>query len=404
MPTTIDGKVTPLTTQNTTGIARIKQALSSWWPSPWPIGDFIAELRGKPYANEAATAVAYPIFANGNCPGQALVERDPELVAIYHETAPAAADYPQPKTDGYCEAIARFTGAPPEAVIPMGSGLKQIGALVRHLHPTEVIALDGDFRGYALASEVQGIPFRSVPAEPGLDDRIYDVLADQAAQCWRPIFMTTIGFTNPLATCIDPHRAVAAIKAANPDAMVIVDSAYAEYAGISQAELTPLALNYAGVIVLAPASKILFAAGAASGWLIVGDKALLRHLGTKAWPYEPSGFGSRLLPKLIGRADLINRARSQVQHASAILGAGCSELFGAAKVSAGPWPWVLVDAGHAAGDVTNSLKAKEIHVQRQSGISGQLGQNWIRISSTTPAQAQAIVDALRDLLRGGSVN
>lgn len=339
------------------------------------------------------------INAASNTAGPRLLIRVPGLWTLYMGIFPSLLEYGDPKSQHLTMTIAAAVGAPPETVIPIGSTLREIERIPDVVGAKNLVCLRGDFLGYARASALHSLPTWFVDAQTGAEGRPHEDLGNAVRNLELPIVYVTAGLTNPLQTVVDARLVVEAVKRANPEAIVLVDTAYVEYVGLKQADLASLALEHSGVIVLTPASKVLFHAGIAAGWMIIGDEALRNKMLRLAFPYPMPGIAVALLPKLLRAVRAIGTARGKVCQARDTLIASLTDLGLKDRMIAGAGPWVLLDAGDWAGELTAALAEEQILVQRQSGQACALPVNWVRISATVDAEARAIIDAIRRFLR-----
>lgn len=290
--------------------------------------------------------------------------------------------------DGYVRAVADFCGVPPETVTAIGSALQYLDNVAHFSSATDIVVLEKDFRGYSLVARRRGLAVVAVPAGTGDDEGIYERLAMTVRMLRHPVVFLTIGITNPLQTRADAERAVAAIRAANPRAVVVLDSAYADYCGIGAAQLARLAVEIPGVIMVNPCSKSHFIAGGAVGWMVTGDAVLDRFARADDFPFRAPGAGCRAMMRLLDMPACIERARTYVCEARDMNAATVTRYGGADNVIAGEGPWVLWNAHDNADEIVHELKAHRVLVQQQSGSGDALASNWIRISATVPDESE----------------
>jgi histidinol-phosphate/aromatic aminotransferase/cobyric acid decarboxylase-like protein len=356
-----------------------------------PIGD-----------NQSSTIIVDPssvgdycINASSNCAGPALLDELPHLAELLCTAAHDAMSYCEPGLMPLKLAIARTVNAQTEWVIPCGSTLAMIEKLPKALGATDVIVVHGDFSGFARSNTVFEVPMYIIDANTGADSGVIDRVLKVAHACEAPLIYITGEATNPLQTVIDHVRLANELPMANPKAILVVDTAYADYGReCSQTTMTKLTEICDHLILLAPASKILFAPGLTSGWMIVRNTELRAKISGKALPYPCVNLAVAPLMRLLENPSVIETARGLVCEARDLLIIGMKRLGFAARVIHGNGPWVIFDAGNEARLLLEFLAARMILVQQQTGKGPALQPNWIRISATVPHEADRIIGVI----------
>lgn len=179
--------------------------------------------------------------------------------AVRRISADALRRYPQPMADDFREAAARLHGVSPEQILA-GNGSDDILqiALRSYCGPGDVLASpDPTYSLYPVLAELADVRFVSVPWESGWSLPADSLLATGP----RAIF-----FANPNApsgTWVEPS-AISAL-ASRTDALVLVDEAYADFAG---ADCLGLLAKHENVLVSRTLSKGYGLAGLRFGYAV----------------------------------------------------------------------------------------------------------------------------------------
>jgi histidinol-phosphate aminotransferase len=213
------------------------------------------------------------------------------LQAITQPTAEAVSRYPSPSAQALRAEIARYAGVAPEEVI-VGCGSDDVldcayrtfgapGGRVALLHPTFVMA-----RIFAITNGLQPDP---IPILPNGDADAARLLSSDAQVTY------LCSPNNPLGNLLSDNTMRRVIAAAS--GLVVVDEAYAEYAGRSLAAEAP---SMPGVLVLRTMSKAFGLAGLRVGYA-VGPRVLIAELEKVRGPYKVSSIGERALHRVAAR-------------------------------------------------------------------------------------------------------
>ncbi|EHR51367.1 PLP-dependent enzyme, histidinol-phosphate/aromatic aminotransferase or cobyric acid decarboxylase [Saccharomonospora marina XMU15] len=272
--------------------------------------------------------------------------------------------YPEPAYQELTEGIARAHGVHVDRVA-VGNGADELIlllALVHRTDPRSAQICEQTFQSYALSLTAAGVEFR----ELALRDWAVDVAA----------FVTGFAGGAGLAFVCNPHNPtgsllgsseVAALCAAARDngAVLVLDEAYAEYAGPGFASALPWAAADAGVCILRTFSKAHGLAGLRIAYLI-GDPSVVSAVRQvqRAIPFHVNGLGCAAALAAIGDIEHVARTVAATECAKSALIAGFERLGIAFLPSAANFVLVhlpgraaavaelLAQAGLAVRDVT----------------------------------------------------
>jgi histidinol-phosphate aminotransferase len=176
--------------------------------------------------------------------------------------------YPEPHPHGLMERLAVLYGVPPQCLLAARGSDEAIDLLTRVFLRAEhdaMIITPPTFGMYAVAGRVQGAQIIEVPlrreAQYGLDPAaLLDALTAQT----RLVFLCSPN--NPTGTLIEHTVVLELVEQLQGRALLIVDEAYIEFAGIDS--LSVAASTTPGLVVLRTLSKAYGLAGARCGALI----------------------------------------------------------------------------------------------------------------------------------------
>ncbi|HEY8394064.1 MAG TPA: histidinol dehydrogenase, partial [Thermaerobacter sp.] len=291
------------------GAGRAAGESSAWRPAGTPAATAV-----RPRAAVPAPAAAGPAPAGGTSPGYTVADSDAPIKLDANESSEPwpqellaelraeleRADlhrYPRHRLrEEVTGLLADYTGLP-AACIVLGNGSDELvqavlGVLGRHC--AAVVAPAPTFGYYAVAAEAAGLPYHPVPVPP---DRPWTPAALLAALDRIPgdkiVFLCRPN--NPTGLSCD--RELVRRLLARPDAWLVVDEAYAEFAGESVLQPDPAAgVHSPGACAGAAAPGA--AAGAGSGGLPAGAASTAALAGAAAGGGTPAAPG-RLPGRLV---------------------------------------------------------------------------------------------------------
>lgn len=283
--------------------------------------------------------------------------------------------------------IAELEGVKVGEVQICGSLLELFTRLPRALGCRTIVKVAGDFAGYARGSAID-IPL--VETRPDLENPLVDpsLVSETVRDLDKPMVFLTFPVTNPFQQTT-PVEAAGAVLEANPEAIVVLDNAYRGYGQTKG--LVSLALAHGRVIYVQTAAKDLLLCGGRFGWAITSP-TLREKLSQVLLPFTPSPASLEQGRRLLLMPSTLESMRKTQTKARDILSEGISRV---ASTRSGPAPWILVDFGTEAANVTEELRTKyRVDVLQQAAPL----LNWVRISATVPCEAHRIVDVITEVL------
>ncbi|HET9426629.1 MAG TPA: histidinol-phosphate transaminase, partial [Gemmatimonadaceae bacterium] len=193
--------------------------------------------------------------------------------------------YPSPYSDELKEAIAGYTGAPPE-MITTGCGSDDVldSAIRVFAGPGEAVAYPvPTFPMIPLFARLNGSVPIAVPMTAGFSLDIDAMLASDA----RVLYVCSPN--NPTGNAIAREDLESLVRRSSSEQVIIVDEAYAEFAGATAIDL---ATSCDRVIVTRTMSKAFGLAGLRVGYAL-GSPALVAGIETSRGPYKVSAMGER---------------------------------------------------------------------------------------------------------------
>lgn len=340
------------------------------------------------------------------------------LAAMGAELGDSLRLYPDPNGDVLKDAVVRHfrDHGISRAQVFVGNGSDEVLAhafLALLKHEAPILFPDITYSFYPVYCGLYGVPFRVVPLDDAFAIRVEDYLPPLSPNPSPAVGRgersaaspeNRIGgiiFPNPNAPTgrLLPLDAVERIAAGNPDAVVLVDEAYIDFAGDAIPTAVALVNRYPNVLVVQTLSKSRSLAGLRVGYA-VGDAALIEALER-----VKNSFNSYPLdrPALAGGAaamddeDWFHRTRRQVMATRATLSSDLADLGFEVLPSAANF----IFARHPArdgGELAAALRARSIIVRhfRLPRID-----QFLRITIGTDDQCAALVGALRDILSAG---
>ncbi|HXH21774.1 MAG TPA: histidinol-phosphate transaminase [Dehalococcoidia bacterium] len=295
--------------------------------------------------------------------------------------------YPDPDQRDLRAALADYVGLGPENIVA-GAGSDELIDLVTRMFvaPGEaVLNFPPTFGMYAFAAEVQGARVINLPRRPDFSLRL-DGFAAQARKA-RLIFV--VSPNNPSGTPLSSEELAVLLEGGRP---VVVDEAYAEFAGESFVDLVP---RYPNLMVLRTLSKWAGLAGLRVGYMVASPEIIAVAMKAKQ-PYSVSvAAETAALASLQDRDWLLANVRRIVDERERLAG----------RLAELPWlepvptraNFILCRvAGIEAGLVKEKLAAQGIMIRY---FDTPLLRNYIRISVGKPEHTDRLIEALREIGR-----
>ena len=292
------------------------------------------------------------------------------------------------------EAVAQYLGVAPDR-ITLTNGLDEgIMALsVAYLRPSvagpvlESIVPEPAFEIFRFDTAVAGGRLVQVMPKPGFAFPLDEVLAAITSRT-RVVFLTNPN--NPTGVAM-PLEAIRAIAARVPGtAVVFVDEAYAEFAGVS---FIPELASCPNVIVGRTFSKAFGLAGLRIGCLVGAPDTVDRIRG--AIPvYSVSIAAVTAILAALQDLDHVTNYLRQVQESKALLYAACDRLGLACWKSAANF--VLVCAGDRTAALVAGAEARGIYIRDRSTEPGCAG--CIRIGAGIVEHTRRCIAVMEEVL------
>lgn len=309
----------------------------------------------------------------------------PAALRALHEATPQdASQYPTTYSRPLREVLARHLGVAPEEIM-VGAGSDEVmsaafraigdpGARVAYMDPTFVMA-----RIFAASNSLEPMP---VPLTATYDADAEALLATQA----HITYLCTPN--NPTGTNVTPPTLDRVVREAR--GVVLVDEAYAEFAGTNLAATAPAR---DGMLVLRTFSKAFGLAGLRVGFA-VGARALIAELEKARGPFAVTAASERAaqavlehdVPWVMARVAELREVRDWF--AAALCDGGHAPLPSAAN-------FVLVPVADAVG-AHAALRARGILVRHFISLAGIGGA--LRISIAPRPVMQRVLDAMREVV------
>jgi histidinol-phosphate aminotransferase len=306
--------------------------------------------------------------------------------------------YPDARARELKARISERGGAKPDEIL-LGSGSDEIiGILLtalgrpRDRAPTAtVLAPNPTFVMYRITARTNGLKPVEVPLDATWDLDVGSM--QRALEMTRPSLVFIASPNNPTSNCMSDDRVAAVIDAATEhDALVVIDEAYADYAGKS---LRSWRARYPNLAVMRTLSKIGLAA-LRVGWL-EADEALLREVDKARQPYNVSATSQAAAAAVLAeawddvRAMVAGVVRERERVASAL-----RKLEGV-DVAASDANFLWVGTIRPAGETYERLLRQGVLVRSFHGAGGRLG-NRLRVTIGSPADNDALLEAFAKAL------
>jgi histidinol-phosphate aminotransferase len=209
--------------------------------------------------------------------------------------------YPDARMRELKARISERTGVPPSELL-VGTGLDEVIAVlltaVSRPRPKAeqavVLSTTPTFVMYRVTSRVHGLKPVEVPLDASWDLDVGAMV--RAIEFLRPNVVFIASPNNPSSNRMSEDRIVRVLEAA-PDAVVVLDEAYADFGGDS---LRPLRARFPHLVIMRTLSKIGLAA-LRIGWL-EGDEALVREVDKARQPFNISATSQAAAAAVLAEA------------------------------------------------------------------------------------------------------
>ena len=295
--------------------------------------------------------------------------------------------YPDPFQRDIRAALAAYTGISDERIIA-GSGADELIELIVRLTMDpgdQALDLTPTFGMYSVTMEMYGIEVVEVPRD---EDFQVDIDAIQLAISPRTKLLFLCNPNNPTGT-LTPEAEVRALLSLGP--VVVVDETYHEFSGSTVAHLVP---EYDNLVVLRSMSKWAGLAGVRLGYGIMAPELVGYMMGIKH-PYNTSVAAQVALFATLQDTDLLlQRVRLLVEERERMRGMLEDSLGVTCMPSKGNFLLCRFPDGQAR-ELQRKLAKRGIFVR---WFSDDRLRNYLRISSGKPAETEALVNTLKELM------
>jgi len=298
--------------------------------------------------------------------------------------------YPDPEQRRLRRALAEYVGVGPEHIVAGAGSDELIDLLTRmFVAPGEAILnFPPTFGMYAFSAEVQGARVINLPRRPDFSLRL-EGFAEQARKA-RLIFV--VSPNNPTGTPLSAEELAVLLDTDRP---VVVDEAYAEFAGDS---FVRLVAGHPNLIVLRTMSKWAGLAGLRIGYMVASPEVVAVAMRAKQ-PYSVNVAAEVAAIASVADRDWLMANVARIVAERARLAAMLAALPGFEVVPSQANFILCRVSGADARGLRDGLAARGIMVRY---FDTPLLQNHIRVSVGTPEQSDRLVAALRDLIAAGA--
>ncbi|PZN12551.1 MAG: histidinol dehydrogenase, partial [Bacillota bacterium] len=361
---------------------------------------------GGPAAGYRVAAGEAPIKLDAN---ESSEPWPPELQAELREELERADPhrYPRPRLrDEVMALLEDYTGAPAASIV-LGNGSDELvqavlGVLGRHC--AAVVAPSPTFGYYAVAAEAAGLPYHPVPVPPdravppeSLQETLDTIPGDKIVFLCRP--------NNP--TGLNCDRELVDRLAARPDTWLVVDEAYAEFAGETVLDTGSLPER---LVVLRTLSKAFALAGGRCGYAVAAP-GLASRLRRWLQPYNLGSFTLLAARVALRRREVFLRRVAEVRKRRDELARALAALPGIEPVPSRANFILFRVASRPDEPVPRAVRVRDR--LREEGIAVRYFdwepslRDYLRVTVGTAAENEAFLRALgraleREPLEGGN--
>lgn len=337
------------------------------------------------------------VYADNNATGRRILNYVPELALLEVVEPGDMSEYVNPNADRgpvgrqLKAVLAALEGVAPGEIVIDGSGLNRMKLLPNLYGAKSVVTIANDFPGYKAAAISCNLPHYEIPCgiwEPTLPEA---QAVQTVAGLDTPLVFLSMPVTNPGQTVVGLSVARAILRS-NPNALVVIDSAYRRDNVLSE-DYVQFALREERVLYMNVAAKDLGSCGARVSWMI-GSPGMLDPIRQDVCPYPVSMHAARYLAKLAAKPRVVEKIH-RVQRAAVDVYREWLPSTGL-KYKTGAGPWVLIYIGNNVADVVKDLAERYgIMVQDQAGKASDL-DGWVRVSANVPCDANKVVRAISE--------
>lgn len=293
--------------------------------------------------------------------------------------------YPDPEAVGLTRAIAERFGVSERQVVT-GNGSDELLAFCFHgLCPDGAVFADVTYGFYPVFCRMFGVPFREVPLRGD-----FSLNVDDYRNHRETVFIANPNAPTGIALTLSEVRT---LLEQDRDRLTVVDEAYVDFGADSAAALLD---DYDNLLVVQTFSKSRQLAGIRLAFAL-GSESLVRDLATLKFAFNP--YSVNRLALAAGEAALrdeayFERTRGEIVKNREALQEGLRAL--GAKTLPSEANFVFMRPPMNAAALYRTLRDRGILVRHFPG--GRTG-DWLRVSVGTNEQIEALIGAVRDILR-----
>ncbi|MCX6771897.1 MAG: histidinol-phosphate transaminase [Candidatus Micrarchaeota archaeon] len=261
--------------------------------------------------------------------------------------------YPDPQAGGLAKKIAAYCNVPRGNVLVFNGSDEAIDILIRVFcaqGKDSVLVLEPAYSMYRICAEANGVSAIGVRLDGSFQPDVKAILA--AVKRSRPKLIFACSPNNPTGNLLDFARLGKIAKKAK--AVLVVDEAYAEFAGRSFAGQ---ARRYPNVVVLRTFSKAWALAGARLGYCITSPE-IIRLLQKVKLPYNVNSLSLMAALGAFGKIGMVRKCVQETVRERERLGAGLRALGMVAYPSDANFVLFSLPDGVDARQVQKRLAAK----------------------------------------------
>ncbi len=286
----------------------------------------------------------------------------PAVMEVLRSGAVEPWRYADPACVALREALGEETGVDPDSIV-VGNGSEElIGAICRTVLRAgdEVVTVVPSFGLHEIEPLAMGALVTKVGMTAALD---FDVEALLAALTGRPRMLMLSSPSNPVGVTLSAdalHRIVAALP---PETLLVLDEAYAEYAGAGGEGNTIELLDRAGVryVVLRTFSKAYGLAGLRVGYALTSHQELAAAMTKAKSPFNVNAAAQAAAMAALSNGDWMRASVARVKIERQRVFVALRELGFRPAQSDGNF--VFFDCGHDSGECAAFLLSRGIIVK-----------------------------------------
>jgi len=296
-------------------------------------------------------------------------------------------EYPGASYLGIRQAAAARHGLEPDQIVP-GAGADELILLSARafLQPGQVaVAVTPTYPLYRIACAQVDAVFKQVPAvAPTFEIPLNELL--EAARDADLVWLCVPN--NPTAADMSPEAVDTVIAAT--DGIVVVDAAYAEFAGT---DWTEQVTQHSNLIVLRTLSKAFALAGARVGYAM-GHPSLIDRIDAMRPPGSIASISAVLAEAALRRPDLAARTVETLANAREVLAGALGGL--GFRVLPSEVNFLLCEVGAQAGVIAARLRARGLVVRTFPAEHGL--EEYLRFTVRSREQNERLITTLREEL------